>query len=511
MKLVTGEQMRTIDKYAIEKIGIPSIVLMENAARKVAEVCIRVLKDKVKPKAMIFAGKGNNGGDGFAVARLLYNEGIQVEVILIGNSEDIKGDAKVNYDIIKNLGINVNGVYSLIDKRLESVDIIIDAIYGTGLKGNIRQPAKDLIDTINNSGKYIVSVDIPSGISADTGEVLGCGIKANETVTFCMAKIGIIVYPGANYSGKISVVDISIPQSVINDMDIKYNTLTQSETNKMLPIRKNWSNKGSYGNLFVLGGSHEMTGAAGLVCKAGYRCGAGVVTCCTVESAVNVVQKLVAEAVEVSLKSINGKVCEESYFQIVEKLKKASSIVIGPGLGTGKNVYQFVSKTVENANVPVVIDADGLNVLSENLEPLNRMTTTAIVTPHPKEMSRLTGLSVESILSDTIGTAVLFSQKYNVITVLKDARTVIANADGRVYINMTGNNAMAKGGSGDVLSGVIGALLAQGMDGYDASVLGVYVHGLAGEIAAEDIGSYGLMAREIADYVPIALKKIQYS
>lgn len=510
MKVAIPSEMKMLDKKAIEQFEIPSVVLMENAALAVAKVCLKRLKKLKKNSVLIVAGKGNNAGDGFAVARILYNKGIYVEVVLAEPIEKIQSDALIQLKIIENMGIGIHTIENF-SKKLKEFSFIIDALLGTGLEGEVREPICNVIDTINQSEKYIISIDIPSGISGKNGKILKIAVKANETVTFALPKLGLLLYPAVEYVGKLHIADISIPKKAVEEMHINQNMLTKKEAVQLLPKRIPRSNKGTYGKLFIIAGSRNMTGAAVLACRSAYKIGAGLVYSCIPKKIMKVVQALVPAAVEVPLEEEYGKVCSYAFDDLEEKLKKATAVVLGCGLGTGEEVTEFVIQVLENITCPIVLDADGLNAITKNIEIFDKMKITPIVTPHIGEMSRLIGKTTTEILDDIVSTAKEFAQKYHVIIVLKDAHTIIASPEGQIFINTTGNEAMAKGGFGDVLSGIIGGLLAQGCEPFDAAVLGVYIHGLSGDIAAKKFGKYSLLPEELANTISDTIQYLEKS
>lgn len=509
MKVASGAQMREMDSLTIEETGILGIVLMENASQAVAKVCLKYVNEFKNPKVAVVCGGGNNGGDGFAVARILKCNGVESRIIFIGNEEKLRQDAFVNFEIAKKFDIDIITDLNDVETIFEKQHVIVDGIFGTGFTGEPRNPAAGVIKKINQSGKHIISIDIPSGVNADTGTVAEVCIKADETVTFALPKIGTILYPGAKYCGKLTVADICIPNKNAEKAGVKFNLLTQNEACQWLPVRNAQSNKGTFGKLYVIAASEEMTGAGVLCCKAGYKSGCGLVYACMPKKCCDIMHILVPEAVAKPLKDVDGKVFESSIEGIGEELENAKAIVIGPGIGQSQGVSAFVEQVLLRANGNVLIDADGLNAIAKNKDVLKQMKCIPIITPHPGEMSRLTGIQVKELLNDTIGTALSFAIEYNTIVVLKEARTVIASPTGEVYINTTGNCSMAKGGSGDVLSGIIGGLLAQGMDSYKAAVLGVYIHGYCGDLAAEKLGHYGVLASELAEYVAFSMKELE--
>lgn len=504
MKIVTGTAMKQIDTIAVEEFKIPSIVLMENAALTVVEVIKQYLKDFKNPSVIVACGKGNNGGDGFAIARHLFQLGIDVSVIVIGNINS--EDAATNFDIVKALDIPILRIrtekeFVTAKKLIQKADLTVDSLLGTGIKGATEGIIKNFIDILNQNSRYTVAVDIPSGVEAETGKVCGNAVKANTTVTFALIKQGMLLYPAYEYVGKLIVTDIGIPKKLISSLNLKSNTIVEDELDSMMPKRKSRSNKGDYGKLLVLAGSKQMTGAAILVCKAAYRMGTGLVNLAAPEKVIDIAQTEILEIVNKILPSESGKFCTKSFDAIKDILNSFSAVAIGSGIGTGKEVTKFVSEFIYNVNIPTVIDADALNAVSNDINILKTSKAPIIVTPHPKEMSRLTGLPVDDILQNTVEIAKSFSVEYNVITVLKDSHTVIANPSGEIYINTTGNSAMSKGGSGDVLTGIIGSLLSQKKEPFIAAALGVYLHGRAGERASKKLGIYGVLASEICDFI----------
>lgn len=506
MKVATGEIMRAIDKSATEEFNIPSILLMENAALSVVSVINNCVKNILRPNIVIVAGKGNNGGDGFCIARHLYQKNMNVNIIFIGDINDVSGDALINLNIAKALDIPLTIIKSenemmSVNKLISSADITVDAILGTGISGATRGVIKQIIHIINKNSKYTIAVDIPSGIKSETGNIEGEVIKANKTITFGLIKQGLLLYPAKEYVGELILVDIGIPKQVIENINITTNILEPSDIIQLMPQRIPRSNKGTYGKLMVIGGSKEMTGAPILTCKSAYKTGVGLVNLVAPEEVINTARCNIIENINTTLPSDNGKVCLESFSYIKDIINKVDAIAIGPGLGQGEEVTKFVCELLHNTTVPVVIDADGLNAVSNDLGIFKTSKSQIIITPHPGEMSRLTGISINDILCNTIEVVRDFSKKYNVITLLKDARTIIGNSQNEIYINTTGNSSMAKAGSGDVLTGIIGALLAQGVQPFISATLGAYIHGKAGEKASQKLGLYSVTASNLCDFI----------
>jgi NAD(P)H-hydrate epimerase len=331
---------------------------------------------------------------------------------------------------------------------------------------------------------------------------MGCAVEADETVTFAYPKTGILTYPGAGYAGKVYVEDISIPAAIIDRIDVKANTLTDREAGNLLPVRKRRSNKGDFGKVLVFAGSNEMPGAAALATSACYMAGGGLVCACVLPKVAQVIHHWQREATTRIVPEENSLYCKKSLEPVMDEFSKASAIIIGPGIGRSPEVTEFVLELISAARVPLVLDADALFALSEDLNALKTLKAPCIITPHPGEMSRLTGLPISEILNNTIGTAVKFSKDYKIVTLLKDASTIIAAMDGSYYINTTGNSALSKAGSGDVLCGIIAGFIAQHSDVFTAGVLGAYIHGKAGEATALQKSLYGVTASDIIEYVP---------
>ena len=512
MKVVSSRQMRKLETAAAEEIGLPTLLLMENAAIRLSEHCLAYLNDglktvKAKPKVVIMAGVGGNGGDGLALARHLHLKGIDVNIYMAGDISGIQGDAYINLEIVRKMGLAIIPIDERTDIQtsLRSCDLAVDALFGAGLNRRIEGVYENVIEMINNYANYVISVDIPSGISADTGQVLGIAVKANVTVTMGYPKTGIMIYPGAAYAGKVEIADISLPRLPQSGDEPELSILTDSEITWYLPPRQAQSNKSSYGRVYGFAGSAEMPGAAALSATAAYKAGAGYVYACAVPSAVRVLQHSLKEAITRILPHQGGFFCKKSLDAIAEELKNADVVYIGPGIGRGAHVTEFVFALIETVQTGMVLDADALNSISEDISILKKLKRPCVITPHPGEMSRLTGLSVNEIVNNTIDTASEFSRKFNVITVLKDARTIVSSPSGNSYINVTGCSALAKAGSGDVLTGIIAGFMAQGLDPFTAAKLGVYIHGKAGQSACEQLSNYGVLATDLLNHIPIVL------
>jgi hydroxyethylthiazole kinase-like uncharacterized protein yjeF len=512
MKIVTPAQMNDIDHACINEFGIPGIVLMENAALKVVEEAVKNLGDAKGKRVLVFAGKGNNGGDAFAAARHLYNKGSAVKVYITALKKDVGGDAAINLNALEKSGVEVKGLISeeqLAEVELEllNCELVIDGIFGTGFRGEAKGVAAGVITRINNSNKPVISIDIPSGLNGETGRVNGICVKADKTVTFGLPKIGLLIHPGCEYVGQLIVADIGIPRKVIEGAGLKTNLIEQHQVTAIIPRRRDDSNKGDYGKVLLVSGSPGMTGSGCLAAAAALRTGAGLVYMGVPQKLAQVYGAAVHEPVIIPLEDKGtGSISVSCIPTLLKAMKGKSIIAAGPGLSASEDVVEAVRELIANAEVPLVLDADALNAISTDLSMLKRLNVEAVITPHPGEMARLAGMSVSDVQSNRLEVAREFSSKWNVITVLKGSRTVVAKPDGTLFINTTGNSGMATGGAGDVLTGVIASLAAQGAKPVDAAVAGVYLHGLAGDIAAQVKGEYSLIAGDIVEMLPDAMR-----
>ncbi len=515
MKVVTAKMMRELDRKAIEEKGIPGIVLMENAGGGAAEVICRSFAKSLSQGAVVFAGSGNNGGDGFVIARHLINQELPVKVYLLTDRRKVKGDARVNLDILANMGAEVSSVTNRekLKASWATVDrcgVIIDAILGTGLQSEVRGFFKEVIELINRSGKPVVAVDIPSGLDTDRGRPLGAAVKANLTLTFGLPKLGQVIYPGVDYVGRLEVIDISIPRDLIDKEEVKDNLLEAKDFMSFFPARDSSSHKGDYGHLLVLAGSPGKTGAAAMTGLAAMRIGTGLVTLGVPESLNPVMEIKLTEVMTEPLPEVNkGYFSLKALPKVKDLLRVKSALALGPGISADKAVKEFVEELIIACQVPLVIDADGINCLADRVELLKRKKAPLVLSPHPGEMARLVGGSVEEIQEDRVGISREFAKKSGVCLVLKGARTIVAEPSGAIYINPTGNPGMASGGTGDVLTGMIGGLLAQGYDPVEAAKAGVFFHGLAGDEVLKDKGSSGMIASDLIEVLPRIIKQFE--
>ncbi len=521
MKVVTANEMREIDRQTIEQIGIPGIVLMENAGSAV----VRTIRKHFPgcKNIGIFVGKGNNGGDGLVVARQLalagrvptQSMGTRVQIFLVSPPDRFTGDALTNLQIAQNLNLSIEPILSEADldrmqNQMTACDLIVDSIFGTGLRGAVHGYIANVIEHINANDSPVVAIDLPSGLEADTGVAEGACIRADYTVTIGLPKRGLLLHPGVEMTGQLEVVDIGFPQDVIDAQKIQINWTRAEDAMRWIPPRPRHSHKGTYGRVFVVAGSTGMTGAAALTSEAALRIGAGLVTLGIPKSLNSILEVKLTEVMTLPLpETPEGSLALEAKSQILDFVERTSSVLaIGPGLSQHPETVELIHSLVRENNTPTVIDADGLNALSKAKGNglAAHSTAETVLTPHPGEMSRLINRSIREVERDRIGVAQRFAQEHNVTLVLKGVPTVIAGGNGEVWLNSTGNPGMASGGMGDVLTGLIAGLMAQGVSSYDAAVLGVYLHGLAGDIVAESIGLHGLMAGDVLKAVPQAIE-----
>ena len=509
MKIVDSATMRRLDEKAIKRYGIPGLVLMENAGRGVAEIIERDFGNLKDKRVSIFAGKGNNGGDGFVVARHLLNKGFKVCVYLVARPQDVHGDAKTNLNIwekIKGETVSIVSKKSLERHRvnIRHSHLIVDAIFGTGLSADVKGIQRDVIEFINRLNKPVVAVDVPSGLDASNGKVLGDCVKATITATMAIPKIGLLIYPGMDYAGKVEVVDIGMPRELLKDEKIPWELLDFEGIKRLIKPRHGNTHKGSFGHVFVLAGSIGKTGAAAMTSMGALRTGAGLVTLGIPKSLNQVMARKLTEVMTLPLPESTsaGILGYEAFKSIMSFIRDKKVIVLGPGLTAEGPVKKLVLRLVRESKIPLVIDADGVNCLAGNVNVLKYAKAPIVITPHPGEMARLISLTTKDVQADRLGIASRFAKENKVIVVLKGARTVIAEPSGKIFINPTGNPGMATAGTGDVLSGMIGGFIAQGYSPLDAATIAVYMHGLAGDEVAKKKGQVGMIAGDILNILP---------
>ncbi len=513
MFLVTANQMQEIDKKAIESFGIPGLVLMENAGRGAFDYLIRKFKDIQSKKVAVLAGRGNNGGDGFVIARYLMEKKIFVTIFLLSSKDKVTGDAKTNMALAQKccdqygncaiIEIPDGDTFLTQKDSIARHDLFIDAILGTGLNSDVRGFFKDVIELLNSSQHPVFSVDIPSGLHSDSGKPLGAAVRANATATFAFAKAGHILYPGNRYTGDLEIIDIGIPKFIARQKKIELFLIEKKSVQACFSPRKFQSHKGSYGHLLVIGGSTGKTGAASLCANAAMRCGTGLVTLGVAESLNKSIEPQVIEPMTYPLpEKDKGFLSDNSFDLILSLLKDRQALALGPGIGTRESTKKLIGKLIEKSEVPMVIDADAINCIAQNTDILKEKKAPAILTPHPGEMARLCHLSTKDIQDDRINISSTFAKDHDCILVLKGAQTIISLPDGRIYICPTGNPGMASGGMGDVLTGMIAGFCAQGFTPENASLASVFIHGMCADILLKKMGAFGFVATDMVQMIP---------
>ena len=512
MKVVTASEMREIDRKTIEEVGIPSMVLMERAGLSV----VRRIMDNcpVIQPVVVLSGGGNNGGDGLVIAREVYRAGYNVKVFLLSPEDRLSKDCRSQHEILKklNLKIVINRPPSARDLK---DSVVVDAIIGTGLNKPLRDNLSKIVGLVNQYAGYVVSVDIPTGISSDTGMTMGAAIRADITVTFGLPKIGHLIPPGSEYTGELFVEDIGFPPHLTMADSLKVELIEEDAIKALLPLRERDSHKGDYGHILIVGGSVGKTGAALMAAKAALRAGSGLVTIALPDAAAEPLMGSLLEEMMLPLPSNEeGTISMTALDRIMEFIHgRADVLAIGPGLGRSPETWQLVRELVRLSPLPMVVDADGLNALAEiGYDKLKRLLSKArapaVLTPHIGEMSRLAGLSKNDISTKRLEVGRRFSEETGTVLVLKGAPTIVSAPEGNQYINSTGNPGMATAGSGDVLTGIISSLAGQHLSPVEAAIAGVYIHGLSGDIASGYITEYSLTAGEIINYLPEAFRAL---
>jgi NAD(P)H-hydrate epimerase len=514
MRILNAAQMREADRYTIEEIGIPSLVLMENAGRQVVAAMEATYEEALEGRVAVLCGRGNNGGDGFVVARTLLQRGIDTAVFVIGAVSEIRGDARINLDILGRLGVTVVEIndeqsWELHFSEISQCTLIVDAMFGTGLSAPLSGMMETVVADVNASDIPIVAIDLPSGLSADTPHLIGDCIDASMTVTIAVPKFPLVLPPGEAYAGDVVIADIGVPYEVVEGIDGPHiELLTPEQVREHVEPRAADSHKGDFGRVTIVAGSRGKTGAAHLAAMGALRSGAGLVTVATPETCLPIVASMAPEFMTEALSDDdNGMVVAGGVDRVLDLHQDV--IACGPGLGRSPGVAEFVRGLLDRATVPLVLDADALTVLAD--EP-GRITGSderdVIVTPHPGEMARLIGASIEDVQTNRIEVATDFATTHHVHVVLKGHRTVIATPAGHVFINPTGNAGMATGGTGDVLTGMIAAWLAQLLDAEAACRLAVFLHGAAGDLAATAEGQASMTARDVLECLGGALGRL---
>ena len=514
MKLVTAKEMKALDVQAQNDYAMPGILLMDNAAQAVAEAVHEALTALEGERVVIFCGGGNNGGDGLGAARWLQSYGVSVRAFVVGAALDaVQGDAAVELAMFTKAGGRVEALsteddWVLAELAASKADVLVDALLGTGFHGELEGDVLRACELLNKSEKYILAVDIPTGVNADNGAVCEQAVRADHTVTMALVKTGLLLYPGREYCGDIELADISMPVKLVEDYQSDKYRLTDEIVRELLPLRKANAHKGDAGRVVICAGSPGYTGAAALASDAAVKAGAGLVSLYTPLSSRDVLAiKLTEVMVHGLLERMPGILGGGAASDVASSAEAADVLAIGPGLGTSESTQEAVRTILQKITTPVVIDADALTALAGHTEILAAMQAQKVLTPHPGEMARLTGLEIAEIEADRINIAKKYAEQWQAIVVLKGAPTVIGCPNGTVYVNSTGNSSLATGGSGDVLTGIIAGLAAQEISLQEAAICGVYLHGLAAELTGIDIG---LAAGELAALLPQAREQVLY-
>jgi NAD(P)H-hydrate epimerase len=514
MQVVTGKEIEQIELASVSQLGISIYDLMERAGKAVAEVVIQRLGNVKDKRIVIISGKGNNGGDGFVAGRILKEKGAKVDLFLLCFPDELKNEAAIAFGSLGKFSSKCQVLtpenFESFKKIISQADIIIDAIFGFGFKGAVEGFIADAIKALNESGSSIISVDIPSGIEADSGHVHSICVKADETVTFGLPKIGLVLYPGAECAGKITVADIGFPLELIEKANIKSGLIEKEEAKELLPVRHPDIHKKGCGRVLVIAGSIGMTGAAVLTSEAALRSGAGIITLGASKSLNHIFEQKLTEVMTIPLdETFNRALGIEAFDQIMELSASFDVVVIGPGLSLDPSTVLLVRKIIKEINLPVVLDADGLNAMVGEVKYFTKRSFPTVITPHPGELARLFKTTSVEIQADRISFVKKAAKDWNVVVVLKGAHTIIGNSNGDIKINITGNSGMATAGTGDVLTGLIGGFLAQKLSPFNASILGTYLHGLAGDIGVEETTEYCLIASDLIKYLPEAIKNVR--
>jgi ADP-dependent NAD(P)H-hydrate dehydratase / NAD(P)H-hydrate epimerase len=511
MELLTAEEMRLVDEKTISQVGIPGIVLMENAGAAAASLLERLYPSNTR--FAVVCGRGNNGGDGAVVARRLKNAGYAVQMFLVGSEDALLGDAVIAWRAAINSGVQVIADCSL-SAFLAAADVVVDALLGTGMAGAPRGAVLSAIASMNQSGKDVFSLDLPSGVDATTGDVPGEAVHATHTVTFGAPKTGLVQFPAAAHTGTLHVAAIEVPDSCLRDHAHAWLTMPE-DVAAVLPKRVEWSHKGSFGHVAVFAGSRRYPGAAHLASLGALHTGSGLVTLVTAGELWNAyAPKLLEIMLFPSGGSFEGSFAEDSWFKAKEVVDRSSAVVAGPGITTVDAVQEFLIVVLRNCEKPLLLDADALTILATSDKARDALKScpalsNCVMTPHPGEAARLLSCTLEEVQKDRYSAARKLASTCGCVTVLKGSRSIIAVPDGRVWVNPTGNPGLATGGSGDVLAGSVASLMGQGLSALDAARTGAYIHGLAADLIARKMGDAGMAAGQVAAELPLALFEIK--
>ena len=513
MRVLTAAEMREADRRTIEDIGVPSRDLMENAGRAVVRTIERTLPDLRSQRVEVLCGKGNNGGDGLVALRYLANHGIAARAWLLCGFDDLKGDAKANLEAAQALGLSVEAVpevakWKVVLPEIARAEVVVDALLGTGLNSSARGMLQTAIHDVNEMAGFKVSVDVPSGLSSDTGEIPGEAIGADLTVALATPKVCHMLPPACTHTGRLEVVDIGIPEAILESVGSNLHTIEAESLRPFLPKRRPEAHKGDFGHLLIIGGSAGKPGAPTMAAKAALRSGVGLVTVASARGALPLMAPALLESMwEPLAETSDGAISQAAYPRLLELMDGKTALAIGPGLGRNPDTIALVKKLVQETELPVVLDADGLNAFEGDLAAIPKNKRLGL-TPHPGEAARLLGCSTSEIQTNRLESARKLSSLTKAYVVLKGHRSLISDPAGQVHINLTGNPGMATGGSGDVLTGILGSLFSR-LPIDHALHLGVFLHGLAGDLATEDVGATSLIATDLIRKLPQAIRSLE--
>lgn len=508
--VTTAAEMAAMDRRTIEDYGLVGLALMENAGRSVVGAMADHFGRLHDRRVAIFCGKGNNGGDGYVVARYLQKYGSQPSVYLLGSADEIGGDARTNLQIIQRMGLPIHppGDWDPVG-ACQSADIVVDALLGTGVKGPLKGELAEIVEAINASRAPTVAIDLPTGVETDSGRVEGAAVRATLTVTMGALKRGLCFSPGREHAGRVFVADIGFPKGAVQEVGARTWYVDRGSARRLLPERAPNIHKNACGQVLIVAGSAGKTGAAALCSEAVLRVGAGMAILAIPESLNPILEQLLVEVMTLPVPGSDaGTFSVEAKPALAEYLDWADVVATGPGLTTHTDVQQLVEWLIQEYPKPLVMDADALNCLAGRRQVLKKRRSATVITPHPGELSRLLGKPTKNVLADPVEVARATASELDVVVVLKGAPTVVAAPEGDVYINGSGNPGMATAGMGDVLTGMITGLLAQGLPHTEAAVLGVFAHGLAGDLACEKLGVHGMIAKDVLHQLPTALHQL---
>lgn len=509
MRVATATQIAEIDRRATQEFSIPVSVLMERAGQAVASAAMSMLSLRDTPRIVVVCGKGNNGGDGLVAARHLHLRGIQVEAMLASPEAEFSGEARRALEAARQDGVSIRTVTDGETGRiLSDAALIIDALFGTGFRGPAKGRSAELIGSINRTHTPVLAVDIPSGVSADTGRADGAAIRAAATITMGFPKVGLLVYPGGDLTGAIFVADIGYPEPLTSDSSIHTHLVTSEMVHALLPVRRQDSHKGDHGRVLIVAGSVGFTGSAVLATRGALRSGAGLVTLGVPKGIYPIVAAHVVEGMPTPLPDADGALAASALTKLKVLLERSDVVAMGPGLSQASGVRRVVHGMLAKTK-PVILDADGLNVLAGKTKVLTKSAAPLVITPHPGELGRLMDISAEKIQEDRLSSARHAAKRFKCTVLLKGARTVVATPAGEAYIVPTGNAGMATGGMGDVLTGAIASLIGQGLHPTQAAYCGAFLHGLAADLIASERGMVGMLASEVADHLPVAIEHVR--